>query len=155
MLASRIMASAPREVLGDLATTAFVDSSLLFKSLDPEARRDLLQLARAVSFAPGETASGYGDEAFYLVLEGSATAFAASADASVEVAHLDRGASFGEGRVLGGGHPAALVARTELTLVAFPAPVIAAISERYPKVKKLLEAVHAAREKDAAARLGA
>ena len=36
------MASAPREVLGDLAATAFVESSPLFRSLDPEALRDLV-----------------------------------------------------------------------------------------------------------------
>jgi hypothetical protein len=38
-------------------------------------------------------------------------------------------------------------------VVAFPAPVVGALAERFPKVKKLLEAVHAARERDAADRL--
>jgi signal-transduction protein with cAMP-binding, CBS, and nucleotidyltransferase domain len=141
------MASAPREVWGDLATSAFVESSHLFKSLDPEARRDLLQLAHVVSFAPGEAVSAEVDDGFYLVLDGAAAALAGG----VEVAQLARGACFGEGRVLGTGRPTALAARTDVTVVVFPAPVIAAMAERFPKVKKLLEAVHAAREKGVAA----
>jgi CRP-like cAMP-binding protein len=149
MLASPAMASAPREVFGDLATTAFVDSSHLFKSLDPEAREDLLRMARVVGFAPGETVSAEADEGFYLVLDGAAAATAAG----VEVAQLARGAFFGEGRVLGTGRAVALVARTDVTAVAFPAPMIGAIAERFPKVSRLLEAVHAGREKDAAGKL--
>ncbi|WP_242393542.1 Crp/Fnr family transcriptional regulator [Anaeromyxobacter oryzisoli] len=139
------MASAPREVLGDLATTAFVESSLLFRSLDPEARHDLLQLAQQATWAAGEAISGEGDEGFYLVLDGRAVATAGG----VEVAQLERGAFFGEGRVLGTGRSAALVAGTDVSAVIFPAPVVAALGARFPKVRKLLEAVHAAREKDA------
>jgi CRP-like cAMP-binding protein len=66
------------------------------------------------------------------------------------VARLERGAFFGEGAVLGGGPGPEVVARGPAALVVFPAAVIAAISERFPKVKRLLEAVRAARERDAA-----
>lgn len=142
------MASAPREVLGDLAATAFVESNPLFRSLEPEARRDLLQLAQLIDCVAGEVVSGYGDESFLLLLDGSASAQAAG----VEIAHLGRGATFGEGRVLGGGRPLVLVAATDLTAVVFPAPMVAALAERAPKMKKLLEVVQAAREKEAAAR---
>jgi CRP-like cAMP-binding protein len=150
MLASRSMASAPQEVWGDLATTAFVESSHLFKSLEPDARRDLLQLARVASFAPGETVSAESDDAFHLVVDGAAAVLVAARTGPVEIARLERGAFFGEARVLGGGRRAALVALSDVTSVAFPAPVIAAMSERFPKVKKLLEAVLAARERNAA-----
>jgi CRP-like cAMP-binding protein len=148
MLASPAMASAPAEVFGDLAITAFVESSLLFKSLDPEARRDLLQLAQRISWAPGEVASAEGDDGFLLVVEGTAATVVGGAEASV----LERGAFFGEGRVLGAGAAASLVARTELTAVVFPAAVVGALAERFPKMKKLLEAVHGARDKEAAGR---
>ncbi len=144
------MASAPREVWGDLATTAFVESSHLFKSLDPDARRDLLQLATLVSYDAGERICGDPDEAFCLLLEGVAAVYAQGAQGAVEVGRLERGAFFGEGRVLGGGRPTALGAVSGVTAVSFPAPVVAALSERFPKVRKLLEAVHAARERDAA-----
>lgn len=144
------MASAPREVWGDLATTAFVEASHLFKSLDPGARRDLLQLARVVTFAPGELVSGEQDDAFCLVLEGSGAVLAASAGGAVEVTRLERGAFFGEVRVLGTGRPTSLAALSDVTVISFPAPVIAAMCERFPKVRKLLEVVLAARERSAA-----
>jgi len=147
------MASAPREVWGDLATTAFVESSHLFKSLDPDARRDLLQVASLVSFEPGERVCADADELFCLLLEGVAAVVVAGDRGPVEVARLERGAFFGEGRILGTGRPAALSAASDVTVVSFPAPVIGAMSERFPKVRKLLEAVHAARERDAAQKL--
>jgi CRP/FNR family cyclic AMP-dependent transcriptional regulator len=150
MLASPAMASAPREVWGDLATTAFVEASHLFKSLEPDALRDLMQLARVVSFAAGETISGASDDGFHLVVEGAASVFVGTPGGPVEIARLERGAFFGEDRVLGGGRRASLVAASEATLVAFPGPVIAAMSERSPKLKKLLETVLAARERNAA-----
>lgn len=146
------MASEPREVHGDLATTAFVESSHLFKALDADARHDLLELARVQSFEPGEVVSSTGDDAFMLLYEGSATLWSARGETPFELATLERGAFHGESHVLGGGLPAALVARTDLVVVSFPTPVVAAMAERYPKLKKLLELVKAAREKEAAAR---
>jgi CRP-like cAMP-binding protein len=143
------MASAPREVVGDLAAIAFVESSPLFRSLDPEARRDLLELAQLVDVAAGDVVSPEGDESFVLILEGSASVQAGG----VEIARLGRGATFGEGRVLGAGRPMSLVAFTEATVVWFPAPMIAALAERFPKMKKLIEVVQAGREKEAAAKL--
>jgi CRP-like cAMP-binding protein len=146
------MASAPREAWGDLATTAFVESSILFRTLDPDARRDLLQLAKVVCLSPGETVSEQGDDEFFLVRDGSATVLVAGAGGQVEISRLERGALFGEGRVLGADRPWTLAAISELTLVVFPAPVIAAIAERFPKARKLLEVVLAARDKEAAAK---
>ncbi len=149
------MASARRPVWGDLATTAFVESSHLFKSLDPDTRRDLLQVATMLDVAAGEIVPAPPDsgESFYLVRDGAAAVLVPGRDGPVEIARVERGAFFGEGRVLGGGRPASLAAVTDLTVVAFPAPVIGAIAGRFPKVLKLLEAVHAARERDAADRL--
>jgi len=147
------MASAPLAVWGDLATTAFVESSHLFKSLDPDARRDLLQLATLVTFAPGEQVSAEGDESFYLVRDGAAAVVVSGPGGPTEVARLERGAFFGEARVLGTGPAGTLAAVSEVTLVAFPAPVIGAMGERFPKVRKLLEVVQAARARDAAGRI--
>ena len=149
------MASEPREVQEDLATTAFVEASHLFKSLDPDARRDLMGLARVQAFEPGEVVSSASDDAFVLVYEGSATIWGARGETPIELATLERGAFHGEAHVLGGGLPAALVARTDLVVVSFPTPVVAAMAERYPKLKKLLEMMKAAREKEAATRLSA
>lgn len=148
------MASEPREVWGDLATTAFVEASHLFKSLDPDARRDLLQVASVTTHERGERiCGGDGGDSFCLLVEGVAAVVVAAGHGPVEVARLERGAFFGEARVLGKGRAAALEAASEVTVVTFPAPVIGALGERFPKVRKLLEAVHAARERDAAHKL--
>ena len=149
MLAFGCMASAPREVLEDLAATAFVKSSSLFRGLDPESLHDLLQLAQVIDHQAGELVSGERDETFLLILEGSASARAGGG----EFARLERGATFGEARVLGAGRPSALVALTDATVVTFPASMISALSGRFPRMHKLLEAVQAAREREADAKL--
>jgi len=143
--------TAPRQVWGDLATTAFVEASHLFKSLDAGARTDLLQLATVASWSPGELVSGEDDEGFYLVLDGTAEERAGGR----EIAALERGAVFGTHRVAAGAPRAwSLAARTDVTAVVFPAAVIGALAARFPKVGRLLEAVAGAREKLAQARLG-
>ncbi len=150
------MPNAPREIWGDLAATAFVEANVLFKLMDDEARRDLLQLARIEEFAAGELIAADGeDERLYLLREGTAAVLLSRDGRAVEVGLLERNAFFGEGRVLGEPRPGALVARSAVTVVTFPAPVVAAVAERFPKVRHMLEVVRAARSKDAADKLGA
>ena len=143
------MASAPREVWGDLAVTAFVESSHLFKSLEPDARRDLLQVAKVISFPAGEVVSAESDDGFHLLVDGAASMMVAAAAGLVEIARLEHGAFFGEARVLGTGRRASLLAVSDVQVVVFPASVIGAMSARFPKVRKLLETVLAARERNA------
>jgi CRP-like cAMP-binding protein len=148
------MPSAPREVWGDLAATAFVESNVLFRSLDGEARQDLLQLARLEDFEAGELiAADAEDDRLYLVRDGTAAVLLSRGGVAVEVGWLERNAIFGEGRVLGQPRAGVLVARTAVSVVTFPVPVVAALAERFPKVGRMLEAIRAAREKDSEARL--
>jgi signal-transduction protein with cAMP-binding, CBS, and nucleotidyltransferase domain len=150
------MPTAPREVWGDLAATAFVEANVLFRLLDDEARQDLLQLAHLEDFEPGELiAADGGDERLYLLRDGTAAVMLSRQGVAVEVGVLERNAIFGEGRVLGDPLPGVLVARTSVSLVTFPAPVMTALAERFPKIRKMLEAVRMARAKDAADKLGA
>ncbi len=150
------MPSAPREVWGDLAATAFVEANALFRSLDDEARQDLLQLAQVEDYQAGELiAANDGDERLYLVRDGTAIVLLSREGVVVEVGSLERNAIYGEGRVLGEPLAGALVARTPVSVVTFPAPVMAAVVERFPRVRRMLEAVRTAREKDAAGKLGA
>jgi CRP-like cAMP-binding protein len=147
------MPGAAQEVWGDLVTTAFVDSSLLFRALAPDARGDLVKLASRQTWAAGEVVSGPADDSLVLVVDGTAEALG---DGGAPLAPLERGGFFGAHRVLGGEPRSwSLVARTDVTAVVFPAPVVAALAEATPRMKKLLEAVQAAREKEAAERLGA
>ena len=144
------MASAPQEVWGDIATTAFVEASHLFKSLDEGAHQDLLHVARLVRFAAGETIAGRADDGFHLLLDGTAAVQVDRNGAPVEVAVLERGAFYGVARALGQDRAASLRARTDVAVVTFPAPMIGALAERFPRMKKLLEAVLAARDREAA-----
>jgi signal-transduction protein with cAMP-binding, CBS, and nucleotidyltransferase domain len=147
--------AAPREVWGDLAATAFVEANVLFRSLDGEARQDLLQLAHLEDFEAGELiAADAEDERLYLVRDGTAAVLLSRDGVAVEVGSLERNAVYGEGRVLGRSRAGALVARTPVSVVTFPAPVVAALAVRFPRLGRLLEAIRAAREKDAEARLG-
>jgi CRP-like cAMP-binding protein len=146
---------APREVWGDLAATAFVEANVLFRSLDGEARQDLLQLAHLEDFQAGELIAADGeDERLYLVRDGTAAVLLSRDGVAVEVGSLERNGVYGEGRVLGRPRAGALVARTPVSVVTFPAPVVAALAERFPRLGRLLEAIRAAREKDAEGKLG-
>lgn len=152
------MASESREVWDDLAASAFVQGSHLFRSLDEEARRDLVRLSRSQTFAPGERviAQGQAGEEFFLVRGGLASVAVAQGGRAVEVGTLEQGAFFGEFRLLTGEpHGADVAAVTELTVVSFPAPMILALCQRFPRVKKLLESVMEARRRANAEKLGA
>jgi CRP-like cAMP-binding protein len=149
------MSSEPREAWGDLAVTAFVEANLLFRTLDAEARQDLMQVAHVEDFEAGELiAADAEDEKVYLIREGTAAVLLEKDGTAHEVALLEKGAFFGEGRVLGNPVAGALVARTDVSVVTFPAQVVAALAERFPKVHKLLETIKAVHLKNAAERLG-
>ncbi len=152
------MASEAREVWGDLATSAFVQGNHLFRSLDEEARRDLVKLSLYQTFAPGERVieRGQAGEEFFLVRDGLAAVTVAEDGRAVELGTLEQGAFFGEIRLLTGvPHTADVSAVTQLTVVRFPAPMILALCDRFPRMKKLLESVKAARERANAAKLEA
>ncbi len=150
------MPSAPREAWGDLVATAFVEANVLFKQVDAEARQDLLQLATVEDFQAGELiAADAEDERLYLVREGTAAVLLSRDGVAIEVGLLERNAIFGEGRVLGEPRPGALVARTAVSVVTFPAPVMTVLADRFPRLRHMLEAVRAVRLKDAADKLGA
>jgi CRP-like cAMP-binding protein len=151
------MASDPSEVWGDLATSAFVRSSHLFRSLDEEACQDLLKLSRVQTFDAGDVLveQGSSGEDFFLVTDGSAAISARRGESTVDLGHLERGGFFGEARLLGdGSHPATITALTEVAVVMLPASMVAALAARFPKLEQLLQAVKAARERELAARAG-
>ncbi|HEU4385196.1 MAG TPA: cyclic nucleotide-binding domain-containing protein [Anaeromyxobacteraceae bacterium] len=151
------MASEAREVWGDLAASAFVEENHLFRSLDDEARRDLVKLSRHQTFSPGERVIAFGQagEEFFLVRDGLARVTVPRGGGAVELGTLEKGAFFGEFHLLTGDpHTADVSAVTELEVVRFPEPMILALCQRFPKMKKLLESVMAARQRANAERLG-
>ncbi len=148
------MATEPQEVWGDLATSAFIGASVLFKTLDDASREDLLKLARLQTFEAGEVVvrQGEGGEDFFLVRDGQAAVTTEREGRTVELGTLGRGAYFGEFIVLGEAvRVATITASSALSVIRFPAPIIGALAERFPRVKKLLEVLREARRKDTAA----
>jgi CRP-like cAMP-binding protein len=144
------MPSEPRGVWGDLAATAFVESSPLFRSLDDEARQDLLHVAEQLTFLPGEDVVREGEpgDDMFMVREGQA-AVSRAAGVAGQLALLDRGAVFGEFVAMGAPVRTATVrARTELEVIRFPGAVVVALAARFPKVGRLLEHLRAARERE-------
>jgi CRP-like cAMP-binding protein len=145
------MPSDPTPVWGDLAASAFVDSSPLFRSLDEEARADLLKVAENLVYQPGEVVVRQGEpgDDMYLVREGQAAVVVGAAAAEREMAYLEKGAIFGEFVAMGAPVRLATVrARTALGVIRFPGPVVAALAGRFPKVGRLLEALRSARQRD-------
>lgn len=147
------MPADPREVWGDLATSAFIEASILFKSLDEAAREDLLKLARRQAFAPGEPVAGggaVGGDDLFLVQSGTAAFTIERAGQRIQVGTLARGAYFGEAPALGEAAPSlAVVAVSDLDVVRFPAPIVAVLAERFPRLRKLLEALREAHRREA------
>jgi len=138
------MPGEPREVWGDLPTSAFIGASVLFRTLDDATRADLLKLARLQSFAPGELVDREGEGDLFLIRDGQAKVTLQADGNTVEVATVERGAYFGE-MIAEPGCPELVRAHTGLDVIRFPGPMIAALAERFPRVGKLLEALREAR----------
>jgi CRP-like cAMP-binding protein len=148
MLPFSAMASEAAPIWGDLAASAFLESSLLFKSLDPEAHDDLLHVAEQLVYAAGEVVVRQGEagDELFLVRDGTAVVLVDAGGERREVAYLDRGAIFGEFAALGApARTASVEARTELSVVRVPGPVVVALAARFPRVAKLLTALRTAR----------
>jgi CRP-like cAMP-binding protein len=145
------MASDATPVWGDLAASAFLGSSPLFRSLDPVAHDDLLRVAEQLTYAAGEVVVKQGDtgDELFLVRDGTATVLVESGGAAREVAYLDRGAIFGEFAAPGAtSQVATVLARTELSVVRVPGRVVVALAGKFPRVGKLLGALRQARARD-------
>jgi CRP-like cAMP-binding protein len=145
----KVFAESP--VWGDLATSAFVQNSHLFKSLDDAGRRKVCMSGKVVHFHPGEVIVREGDpgDSFFLVKNGAVRVVTARDDQDIELATLGRGAFFGEVAVLTGMlRTATVIAEGDVEAIRFDKPDIEQVLEAYPRVKKLLEAVMAGRAQD-------
>ena len=140
----RALNDAEREaLLADIED--IVQSSHLFKSLDPAGRAELIESGYVVAYDPGEVLVRQGDtgSVMYLVMKGSISVETdKGAGSSITLAELGRGACVGEVALLTGGPRTATVkAIDEVKVVAFEKHRVQRVIDGYPKVRALLEAM--------------
>jgi len=131
--------------------SAIVETSHLFKSLDPEGRRALLESGYLQSFAPGDVLmqQDRSGSVMFLVFNGTVTVKTDTAGGTIHLAELGRGACVGEVSVLTGGlRTATVTAKTDVDAVGFAKHRIERVLVAYPKVRELLEKLVESRAKD-------
>lgn len=148
----------PKETEALLADISdIIQSSHLFKSLDDDGRRELIESGYVVSYEPGETLMKQGDHGavMYLVMHGSISVETAKgAGGSIHLAELGRGACIGEVGVLTGSPRTATVkAIDEVKVIAFEKHRVQRVIDAHPKVRKLLEAMIEGRARDTVEKL--
>lgn len=152
----RALEDAEREaLLADL--TEMVGTSHLFKTLDDEGRRELIESGYVVRFGAGETVVEQGETGttMYLVLTGKISVETAGGPrGSIHLAELGRGACIGEVSVLtGSARTATVKAIDDVQLVAFEKHRIQRVIDAHPRVRKLLEAMIEGRARDTVEKL--
>lgn len=134
-----------------------VQSSHLFKSLDDEGRRELIESGYVVSYEPGQVLVKQGDvgSAMYLVMQGKiAVETERGAGNSIVLAELGRGACIGEVALLTGSPRTATVKAVDaVKAVAFEKHRVQRVIDTYPKVRALLEAMIEGRARDTVEKL--
>lgn len=128
-----------------------VAASHLFKSLDDQGRRRLIESGYVLWFDPGDVVIHEGDagSAMYLVMQGKVRVETSGARGAVQLAELGRGACLGEVSVLTGGPRTANVTAIDaVQVVAFEKHRIQRVIDDYPRVRRLLEAMIEGRARD-------
>lgn len=122
-----------------------VAKSHLFKSLDEQARKELLESAFVMQYDPGETILREGEpgDSMFLVMDGAVRVHTKAAHGSeIPLADLGRGACIGEVSVLTGSPRTATVdAVTAVTCAVLARHRVQRILDAHPKVRGLLEAL--------------
>ena len=140
----------PTDGSGD-SVDILIESSHLFKSLDEEGRRRVLESGELEAFSAGTVILSEGEpgDSFYLLKTGSVWVSTRRGGQDVRLATLARGALFGEVAVLSGQPRTATVTAAEpVEAVRFDKAKIDEILAHYPKVRRLLEAVVLGRARD-------
>jgi ATP-binding cassette subfamily B protein len=131
---------------------AVVTGSFLFRSLEPESRRDLADRGVVMVFPAAKVVLTEGDPSsdFYLIDQGVAEVTTTTPDgAPVVLATLQHGAFFGEVALLKGlPRTATVTALTDLSVVRFDQADIEDVLSRNPGARRILEAMIEGRARD-------
>jgi len=128
-----------------------IESSHLFKSLDDDGRKRVLDSGELAKFDAGTAiiAEGERGDTFYLLKKGTVWVSTRREGNDVRLATLTRGALFGEVAVLSGQARTATVTAAEpVEAVEFTKERIDEVLQAYPKVRQLLEAIVLGRVRD-------
>jgi len=131
-------------ISGNLAVCAFIERSHLFKGLEKDDLKVLYQAGRLVRVKAGNAVIREGDagEEMFVIMTGSVRVITGPRQAPVELAHLKRGAFFGEVSVLTGRpRTATVLAVDDVELIAFGKQALEPILRKYPRVRKLMQVV--------------
>lgn len=131
---------------------AVVTGSFLFRSLEPESRRDLADRGVVMVFPAAKVVLTEGDPStdFYLIDQGVAEVTTTTPDgAPVVLATLQHGAFFGEVALLKGlPRTATVTALTDLSVVRFDQADIEDVLSRNPGARRILETMIEGRARD-------
>lgn len=130
---------------------AIIESSHLFKSLDDEGRRRVLESGYIISYGPGDVIIQQGEVAdtLFMVMTGQVRVQTDAPSGPVHLAELGRGACVGEVSMLTGQPRTATVsAVTDVDMVAFEKHRIERVLADYPRVRELLESLVEHRARD-------
>jgi cAMP-dependent protein kinase regulator len=135
-----------------------IEGSHLFRSLDEDGRRELLNRGRIVSFPAGSLILREGEpgESFFVVDQGvvEVSTHAAAAGGEIPLTTLQRGAFFGEVAVLTGSpRTATVTALTDVHAVAFDKADVDELLASNAKARRLLQAVMTGRARDTAEKI--
>jgi ATP-binding cassette subfamily B protein len=147
-------AATPTDTLDSLrnGVEAVVTGSFLFRSLEPESRRDLADRGVVMVFPAAKVVLTEGDPSsdFYLIDQGVAEVTTTTPDgAPLALATLQHGAFFGEVALLKGlPRTATVTALTDLSVVRFDQADIEDVLSRNPGARRILEAMVEGRARD-------
>ncbi len=151
----RLLAPEERASLGE-EMARIVATSHLFKSLDDDGRRRVLESGWVAKFEPGQILMKQGNpgDTMFLVLKGRIRVETDGPSGPVHLAELGRGACVGEVSVLTGGPRTATVTAIEpVDAVAFQHHRIERVLNDYPKVRQLLQSLVEGRARDTVEKL--
>jgi CRP-like cAMP-binding protein len=144
---SGIVAEFPRvqEVLHRFYRERVLDTILakspLFRSLKPEQRRELIELAALEVHESGSFIIQEGDDGnhLFVIKSGSVEVYTSLKDERIDLAKLGPGEIFGEISILTGSPTTAnVVAKTRTELVKFSRGEVVQVAEKHPQVAHLL-----------------
>ncbi|RME22172.1 MAG: cyclic nucleotide-binding domain-containing protein [Deltaproteobacteria bacterium] len=145
------MASRGEPVSGNLAACAFIERFPVFRKLERPDLDSVFEGSTIARFEAGEVIIREGDDSreLYIMQEGQAKVIMDTPKGKLLLDRLSRGSFFGEVALMTGKpRTATVVAETDVTAIVIGHRTMEGILAKYPKVRKMINAVVEARVKN-------